>query len=163
MSDECDGYFEFYSEYFRTARKQHKCCECNMMIDPGDKYVACAGKYEGRMEMYKQHLVCYHIARFVNLELFARWPERLADHDERIFCFIWHPIEYARFFNEERHGFDLTMPDRKQRNACIGFGGIDECLGYTDDYENENCVDVKSYWSRWLSGVKETFQDGSGI
>lgn len=163
MSLDCDPP-DFYSEYFRTARKQHTCCECSVAILPGDEYVACAGKWDGDMQVFKQHLVCYHIARFVNLELFAHWPERRDSgthhcgfedqKTESAHAFIWHPMDCSWLV-------ELDIPERKIQDACIGFGGIDECISYRDDHEN--CVDVKGYWARWLHDVHEVFAEGSGI
>ena len=40
---------EFVSTDTRTARKQHKCCECGHEIKPGEKYEHVAGKWDGRL------------------------------------------------------------------------------------------------------------------
>jgi hypothetical protein len=173
MNDDCDAP-DFYSEYFRTARKEHKCCECEVPILPGDRYVACAGKWDGAVDEFKQHLPCYHIARFVNLELFAHWPERHEREtwngtgwneepakDDKVNAFIWHPLDCSLFFGNGR--FELSIPERKQRNACIPFGCIHEVIDDVRRFEPENCVDVRAYWDRWVHDIHETFRDGDGI
>ena len=57
---------DFYSESCHIARKPHRCCECRKPIEAGEKYVACAFKFDGRMFYEKQHVRCYHFARWVN-------------------------------------------------------------------------------------------------
>jgi len=136
MSD-CDEP-DFYNEHFRTARKWHKCCECETLIDPGDKYVACVGKWDRSVHVYKQHLCCYHIARFVNLDLLSYWPD------------LPEGLRYAPF-------------REKVREACISFGGIKYAVDEFSIGDFENCVDVLGYWQRWLSGIRETFSEGAGI
>lgn len=66
--DECE-IPEFYDEACHTARKLQRCCECRKPIEPGEKYVACSGKSDGRFWTFKQHFCCYHIARLINHEL----------------------------------------------------------------------------------------------
>ena len=44
---------EFISEYWRTARKEHTCCECGKKINPGDEYQIVAGKWEGYFDAFK--------------------------------------------------------------------------------------------------------------
>lgn len=69
MTEQCENPPVFYSEYFRRAVKNHKCCECHRPISRGERYVACVGLWDGRLETFKQHIHCYHFARYVNLEL----------------------------------------------------------------------------------------------
>jgi hypothetical protein len=146
MYDECE-ILDFYHEKTRRARVAHKCCECSTPITPGDSYVACSGKYEGNVFVEKQHLVCWHIARFVNLDLFAHW-----------------------------HHSDEPGLVRKHQIACVPFGEIGTALSDAGEYCDEevhpdgqlpfgveNCVDVQAYWDRWLHDVHETFADGAGV
>ena len=49
----------------RTARKQHKCCECFDEINPGDKYQYSSGIWDGEAASYKQCLNCWWIMQAV--------------------------------------------------------------------------------------------------
>lgn len=42
----------------RTARKQHKCCECGNPILPGDKYEYATGRWDGEWSHYKTCVSC---------------------------------------------------------------------------------------------------------
>lgn len=42
-----------------TARKQHKCCECNRTISPGEKYLSTKNLYEGHWDTFR---TCSHCA-----------------------------------------------------------------------------------------------------
>ena len=48
----------FYSATVRTAKKQHKCCECGHTIEPGEKYENVAGKWDGRIGSYHTCEAC---------------------------------------------------------------------------------------------------------
>lgn len=49
---------KFFREEVRTARKQHSCCECSAEILPGEQYYSQAGKWDGRVDSFAQHLLC---------------------------------------------------------------------------------------------------------
>ncbi len=49
---------EVYTMKTPIARKAHKCCECGILIKPGEKYVVCSGVWDGEFSSYKQHLEC---------------------------------------------------------------------------------------------------------
>jgi hypothetical protein len=49
----------FYSEETHKARKEHRCIECPFPILPGEKYVACSGKWDGDVTTHKRHLECH--------------------------------------------------------------------------------------------------------
>lgn len=61
MAD-CDEPFEFSVRTFPVARKEHKCSECNKVIQRGEKYERVVGKYDGDIEAFKTCLVCAEIA-----------------------------------------------------------------------------------------------------
>lgn len=44
-----DGMPEFETERTHTARKLHKCLECRMAIQPGQKYTRRSGKFDGSL------------------------------------------------------------------------------------------------------------------
>lgn len=47
-----------YSTKEYVARKRYVCCECSVWIQPGERYVSIAGKWEGEFSTYKQHILC---------------------------------------------------------------------------------------------------------
>lgn len=49
---------EFYSESYQVAKKMHRCAECRTAINPGERYIACRGKWDGEFQVFKQHEVC---------------------------------------------------------------------------------------------------------
>lgn len=49
---------EFYDTTERKARREHKCCECGMMIHVGEKYLDIVGKWDGEVSQFRQHLRC---------------------------------------------------------------------------------------------------------
>ncbi len=83
---------EFYDEQILRARKAHKCVECHQPINPGEQYVACCGKWAGDVQVYKQHMRCYHFARHCNHEV---WKEGYAECVE--FGGIGEAVEHADF------------------------------------------------------------------
>ncbi|TKI06225.1 hypothetical protein [Martelella alba] len=52
-----------FKEITRTARKQHKCCECRHPIMPGDKYVYYSGVWDGEPADFKRCLICDEVAK----------------------------------------------------------------------------------------------------
>ena len=44
---------EFFRQTWVKARKEHKCCECWKVINPGDEYQDTAGFWEGLLYTYK--------------------------------------------------------------------------------------------------------------
>lgn len=55
---------EFYAARVRMARKEHKCDECAGWIQPGEKYEAVIGKWEGCMGTFKTCEHCVNIRRW---------------------------------------------------------------------------------------------------
>jgi len=45
----------------RTARKQHKCCECGEIIEPGQQYEFVSGATYGQWDTFKTCLTCRNI------------------------------------------------------------------------------------------------------
>lgn len=66
MNESCEMP-EFYSETRHTAKKVHRCCECHFSINVGTPYIACRGKWDGNLDVYKQHEECYDLCRYLNL------------------------------------------------------------------------------------------------
>lgn len=57
---------EFCSRIVRTARKQHRCCECGRVIEPGESYHHTSGAWDGTLNTFKH---CRHCERSVQLLL----------------------------------------------------------------------------------------------
>lgn len=53
---------EFFHDGFRTARKEHVCCECPTLVKPGEKYWFINGKWSGEMETFKRCLRCHSLS-----------------------------------------------------------------------------------------------------
>ena len=47
-----------HKEVMRIAHKQHKCCECDKPILPGDQYEYATGCWDGSWSTYKTCLSC---------------------------------------------------------------------------------------------------------
>ena len=56
-----DGYPEFFEEAWPKARREHRCCECRQMIQKGEKYQACSGKFDGAFFCDKTCAACAEI------------------------------------------------------------------------------------------------------
>lgn len=130
---------EFYAERESVARKRQQCCECYGDIEPGERYVACSGKWEGSFFTEKQHLCCYHVARFVNQEL------KLEDSES--------DGEGCIAFGGIRHAL--------KENADTWFDDNDD--EHREEFGVDQCENVLGFWNGWLSGVKERFELGAGI
>lgn len=55
--DGIDYFFELINKVTRTARKEHKCCECRETIQRGEKYLSETLKY-GSLHTYKTCRTC---------------------------------------------------------------------------------------------------------
>lgn len=53
-----DGDIDFYYEEFVRARKVHKCCECQWVINIGERYQRASGKCEGALWSEKTCETC---------------------------------------------------------------------------------------------------------
>lgn len=50
-----------FQQLTRTAKKQHKCCECKLAINAGDKYEYSSGVWDGKPSSFKTCLSCVEI------------------------------------------------------------------------------------------------------
>ncbi len=75
---------EFNSEKVRKARKQHVCGECWRFIEPGEKYIYGAGKFDGEMYSSKMCLHCKVAANWLSIRchgyLYGGISEDVGDH-----------------------------------------------------------------------------------
>lgn len=51
-----------FNQVYRTARKDHKCCECHRKILKGEKYLYSSGIWDGEPDSYKQCSICGEVA-----------------------------------------------------------------------------------------------------
>ncbi|MEN4767279.1 hypothetical protein [Duffyella gerundensis] len=51
-----------FRQITRTARKEHRCCECRGSINPGSNYIHSSGIWDGDPSDYKQCLICAEVA-----------------------------------------------------------------------------------------------------
>lgn len=67
MSYNCD-YDEpgFYREVLRRSKKSHKCCECRLPINLGQRYFDIALECEKSVVTHKQHVYCWNFSRIYN-------------------------------------------------------------------------------------------------
>jgi len=77
---ECQA--EFFREVLRTARKEHRCCECHRTILPGEKYEYVSGMWEGKFDTYKTCIDCLSIRNqfFCGIWEFGGSLEYLSEH-----------------------------------------------------------------------------------
>jgi hypothetical protein len=59
--NEVDCYTDFFHAEFRTAKKPHKCSECEKEIDKGERYQYACGKTEGDFWSFRTCLICDEI------------------------------------------------------------------------------------------------------
>lgn len=67
----------------RTARKQHKCCECRQEIKPGERYRYSFGIWDSKPETYKQCLTC---ARIMDVAVFMNRSKGNYPDEGPCFC-----------------------------------------------------------------------------
>lgn len=62
---DCDVAPEFYTWSEPVARKEHECCECSAPILNGEKHFCGRGKWEGKIDTYRQHMLCCEACMWV--------------------------------------------------------------------------------------------------
>lgn len=55
---EVEEYCTVWNVTWRTARKQHKCCECGEIINPGERYEHIFSVFEDEVTVYKTCQFC---------------------------------------------------------------------------------------------------------
>lgn len=66
---ECDIRPEFYQWCEPVARKVHKCVECYVPINIGEKHFKSWGKWDGDFIVNRQHLLCCQACEFIRDEI----------------------------------------------------------------------------------------------
>lgn len=75
---------EFYNSKIVTARKTHKCGECNKEISPGSKYEYVVGTWEGEFDTHKTCCVCLELR---NVFFCEGW------YFEKVYEYLWEHIQ----------------------------------------------------------------------
>ena len=88
-----------YDEKEVTARKRHKCCECDGWIEPGEKYLSCHGLWEGMWQNFKVCKDCDELRdklkgsewdEIAPFECLYEWVGNWQDyHDDEINIWLW--------------------------------------------------------------------------
>lgn len=75
---------EFEKIEDRTAKKQHKCCECKRIIEIGEQYENYSGKWNGNFDYFKTCSDCLSVRKsfFCNGHEFTSMYSNLAYHIE---------------------------------------------------------------------------------
>jgi hypothetical protein len=75
---------EFFEIIIRTARKFHRCSECDTGINKGEKYQRCYGKSDGEFWTFNTCMICAEIRKVFTCdegeELGGILWERMADY-----------------------------------------------------------------------------------
>lgn len=115
----------FFSQSVVKARKPHRCTECYGPIAKGDSYKRSSGKWDGRIDVYRECEGCMELRQWAEIsvtcfccnvfgELHERVTEMVDDirHDIPGFMFEWG----RRVINIERRRYG-HWPRRDQRIA----------------------------------------------
>jgi hypothetical protein len=96
------------------ARKQHQCCECRTPIAIGEQHYAIAGKWDGDLMTFRQHLECCQACRFIRDEMNAGepWEERCVGFGE-LFDWIADAWQGKRQFPSEFRSLLATIRRRQ--------------------------------------------------
>jgi hypothetical protein len=86
---------EMYVETVVTARKAHKCYECEREIQPSEKYERVAGKWDGEMGSYTFCLACSEIQKVFSC------------NGGRAFGMLWEDME------------EYVFPELTTANKCF--------------------------------------------
>jgi hypothetical protein len=54
-----------WTECWRRARREHRCCACGETIRPGDRYHYLSGIWSGRPDRYKHCARCWHLLKLL--------------------------------------------------------------------------------------------------
>ena len=88
------GYAEFATDKIVTARKQHKCDECNRTIEKGERYERVTGKWDGEFYTFRTCSDCLSLRK----TFFCTWRyEELWNDFWEDFCY-WRDDDNAPFF-----------------------------------------------------------------
>ena len=114
----CDGEApSFYREEMRKARKEHRCSECGSIIANYEKYMLCAGSWDGEFHTFKTCSRCLALSDYIK---------------SNIPCFCWtlmdlreQALEVAREYAHELPGllfgaYRLEVKIRRNKKQCRG-------------------------------------------
>ncbi|WP_054945003.1 hypothetical protein [Novosphingobium sp. KN65.2] len=58
-----------FCETWRTARKQHRCCECAGWINPGDRYNYVSGIWDNQPDSHRTCVQCVQVRDWIVSQL----------------------------------------------------------------------------------------------
>ena len=104
-----------FRQITRTARKEHKCCECRSVINPGDKYMYSSGIWDGSASDYKQCLICGEASNAAT-EI-SEPDEAPAFTGLREWMQVYFSGHEDKNLSIQRIAKDLRMPEEKIRHV----------------------------------------------
>ena len=54
---------EFFESKAVKGRKEYNCCECGVVIEKGETHQSSTGKWDGRVETFRQCLPCHQVMK----------------------------------------------------------------------------------------------------
>lgn len=97
-------YPDFYTVNYRKARKPHRCSECGIQINPGEKYRYITGKWDGTIGSFHTCNPCVDAAAYMaehsdcwcpNFgEMYQAIHDEITEHGEPV------PLEYIKLREE---------------------------------------------------------------
>lgn len=85
FSCECDNGPEFMTEDWHVARKEHLCCECGQIIQPGQRYERIVGKWAADVKTFATCERCADLREaYADLGYCAVFGELWTDHIEQL-------------------------------------------------------------------------------
>jgi hypothetical protein len=102
---------EIYKMDTPTARKSHRCCECGVVINPGEKYVVCSGVWDGEFSSYKQHAICKEACVWIRDEF---QDGECFEFGGLMECYHEHAVPwYGRHENDKYWTAERVQKDKK--------------------------------------------------
>ena len=103
-----------WSEEWRRARKEHRCCACGETIRPGDRYHYLSGIWDKSPSVYKHCARCWHLYRLLQ--------DRDLEGDGGIVLTLDCGELWRDNFNPDTEPAELAFLTREEAQALAGEG-----------------------------------------